>query len=260
MGVTPTLKGLPGAWGDFAMRYLAVALVSSLAFAVPAGAGDLVGTVRLVGAPPPAELVTPTTDHAVCGAAPRPVTPVRLSPDDGVQDAVVFLANQRLEGWRMPSTTFVMDQRDCKFIPSLIVIPPGATLEVHNSDPSLHNFHTLSVLNPRMNLGQRAGGRPLSLRFDRPEFVPVHCDVHGRGVMRAWVVVAAHPHFAVTDANGAFRLPDAPMGPHTLAVWHPRLGEVRVPVTIGATGEVRVDIAFPSPVGVASPVTAPVSP
>lgn len=82
------------------------------------------------------------------------------------------------------------------------------------------------------------------MRFERPEFIRVTCDVHGTGFMRAWIVVAEHPYYAVTDGNGRFRLPGVPQGPHTLAVWHERLGRVTAPVTAGE-GEVRIDIVIP---------------
>jgi plastocyanin len=223
---------------------LAFTVFACLASAPPAFGGDVVGTVRFAGPVPPAHVVRATTDLGVCGAAPRPAVPLRLGSDNGLADAVVFIAHERLDGWRVPAATFVMDQRGCEFVPRLLVVPPGATLEVRNSDRLLHNFHTLSELNPRMNLAQRAGGRPLHVRFERPEFIHVTCDVHGTGFMRAWIVVAAHPYYAVTDGNGRFRLPGIPQGPHTLAVWHERLGRVTAPVT-AAEGEVRIDVVIP---------------
>lgn len=225
--------------------FLAVLALALVAPAPPVLAGDIIGVVRLGGPVPPVDVVRATTDLAVCGAAPRPAIPVTLGSDNALAGAVAFVAHERLDDWRVPSTTFVMDQRGCEFVPRLLVIPPGATLEVRNSDRMLHNFHTLSDLNPRMNLAQRAGGRPLHVRFERPEFVQVICDVHGTGFMRAWIVVAAHPYYAVTDTNGRFRLPGVPRGPHALAVWHEWLGRVTVPVTVGAEGEISLDILFP---------------
>jgi plastocyanin len=224
---------------------LAFTALAFLASAPRALGGDVVGTVRFAGPVPPVDVVRATTDLEVCGAAPRPAIPLRLGSDNRLADAVVFIAHERLDSWRVPAATFVMEQRGCEFVPRLLVIPPGATLEVRNSDRMLHNFHTLSDLNPRMNLAQRAGGRPPRVRFEQPEFVQVICDVHGTGFMRAWIVVAAHPYYAVTDANGRFRLPGIPQGPHTLAVWHERLGRVTVPVTVSAEGEVRLDILIP---------------
>ena len=43
-------------------------------------------------------------------------------------------------------------------------------------------------------------------------------------VMRAWIVVASHPYYALTDDEGRFSIPGVPLGLHTLEVWHERLG------------------------------------
>lgn len=222
-----------------------VLLVGSLTMPAPLAAGDIAGTVRLAGAPPASSTVQATTDHAICGAAARPATPLDLGADQGIQEAVVFLAHERLEDWKLPATTFVIDQRGCEFVPRVLIVPPGATVEVRNSDGILHTFHTRSNLNPRLNLAQRAGGRPLRVRFERAEVIEARCDVHGEGFMRGWIIVAAHPYYALTDVDGRYRLPGVPPGPHTLAAWHARLGQVTAPVSVGASGETRVDMTFP---------------
>jgi plastocyanin len=209
----------------------------------PAQARDILGTVKLAGTAPPAELLRSTADHAVCGAEPRPSETLLLSPSGGVKNAVVFLAHERMEGWRSPMT-FQIDQRRCAFVPRVLIVPPGATIEVLNSDGILHNFHTLSRANPSVNLAQPARARPLRMRFEHPEIIQVKCDVHGEGFMRAWIVVASHPYYALTDEDGQFRLPDLPQGPHILEVWHEVLGTTRVPVSVGASGEVKVTIKF----------------
>lgn len=216
-----------------------------------AEAGDILGTVKLTGASH-LELLHPKADHAVCGSEPRPSGALAVSSSGGVKNAVVFIAHERMEGWRSP-TTFQIDQRRCAFVPRVLIIPPGATVEVLNSDGILHNFHTLSRLNPSVNLAQPSRARPLRLTFEHPEIVQVKCDVHGEGFMRAWIVVASHPYYALTDDDGRFRLPDVPLGPHALEVWHEVLGSTRVPISVGASGSVESTVTFPK----AEPATKP---
>lgn len=208
-----------------------------------AEAGDLAGTVKLAGKVPPAALLHPTSDHAVCGREPRPSEALVVSPSGGVKNAVVFLGHERMERWRSP-TIFQLDQRRCAFVPHTLIIPPGATVEVLNSDGILHNFHTLSRLNPSLNLAQPGFTKVLRATFEHPEFIPVKCDLHGHGFMRAWIVVASHPYYALTDDEGGFHLRDLPVGPHTVEVWHEVLGTKRVPVSIGAAGEVKLAVTF----------------
>ncbi|MBI4611153.1 MAG: hypothetical protein HY726_19360 [Candidatus Rokubacteria bacterium] len=208
-----------------------------------AEAGDIVGTVKLAGGAPPAELLRPTANHAVCGRESRPSEALLVSPSGGVKNAVVFIGHERIEGWRSPAI-FRMDQRHCRFVPHVLIIPPGSTVEVLNTDGILHNFHTLGRLNPSLNLAQPASAKPLRVTFEHPEIIQVKCDLHGEGFMRAWIVVASHPYYALTDDDGRFRLPDLPAGPHTLEVWHELLGTKRVPVSVGASGEVAVTVTF----------------
>ncbi|MFQ5945942.1 MAG: carboxypeptidase regulatory-like domain-containing protein [Anaerolineae bacterium] len=206
-------------------------------------AGDITGTVRLVGKSVPPKILHLTADYAVCGHERQPSKALLLSPSREVKNAVVFIADERMEGWRA-ATTFQMDQRRCTFIPRVLIVPPGATVEVLNSDGILHNFHTRSRLNPSVNLGQPAGAKPLRLTFEHPEIVQVNCDIHGKGFMRGWIVVANHPYYALTDEEGRFRIPDVPVGPHSLEVWHELLGRKRKPVTVGVSGELDVTLTF----------------
>ena len=208
-----------------------------------ADAGDLSGTVRLVGTPPPPAVIRLATDQGVCGPEPtRPSDALVVSPSGGVKSAVVFIGHERRQGWRSP-TTAQIDQRRCTFVPRVTIVPPGSTVEVLNSDGILHNFHTFGVAH-QVNLAQPAFVKRLRVTFDAPEIVPVKCDLHGEGFMRAWVVVARHPYYALTDDEGRFRLPDLPVGPHVLEVWHEVLGTKRIPITVGGSGTVQVTVTF----------------
>jgi hypothetical protein len=51
--------------------------------------------------------------------------------------------------------------------------------------------------------------------------------------MVAWVVVAAHPYYAVTGADGRFAFDKLPPGLYKLQIWHERLGMVPASVTVG---------------------------
>ena len=208
-----------------------------------AEAGDVVGVVKLAGNVPAVTWRHPTADHAVCGSEPRRSEALVVSSSGGVKNAVVFLGHERIEGWRSP-TIFQLDQQRCTFVPRVLIVPPGSTVEVLNHDGILHNFHTLSRLNPSRNLAQPKFARPLRVTFEQPEIVQVKCDLHGEGFMRAWIVVASHPYYTLTDEEGRFRLPDLPRGPHTLEVWHEALGTRQLPLTVGESGEVAVSVTF----------------
>jgi plastocyanin len=220
-----------------------VGALVTLGTGVTVDAGNVIGTVRYVGKPLPPEILSPAGDHAVCGRGPRPSEALLLSPSGAVQNAVVTLVHQRVEGWR-PPPILDLDQRRCAFVPRILIVPVESTVTIRNSDGILHNFHTLSRLNPPVNLAQPGFAKPLRVTFRYPETVSVKCDVHGRGVMRAWIVVAAHPYYALTDEDGRFQISNAPPGSHVLEVWHEVLGTKRIPISVGSSGEVSVAVSF----------------
>jgi hypothetical protein len=84
-------------------------------------------------------------------------------------------------------------------------------------------------------------GRTIPLVFKRPEIVRIDCDLHPW--MRAWVVVADHPFYAVTGKQGDFLLENVPPGRYTLQVWHESLGTVQRDVAVnGSVATITVEM------------------
>jgi plastocyanin len=133
----------------------------------------------------------------------------------------------------------MMDQRNETFVPRLLAITTGTTVDFPNSDSVFHNVFSLSRAR-RFDLGRYAAGRSKAVTFDRPGVVRVFCDIHSH--MSAFVVVFNHPFFRVTDADGRFRMDPVPAGSYTLVGWYE--GEARtervVTVTAGATSELEL--------------------
>jgi hypothetical protein len=130
-----------------------------------------------------------------------------------------------------------LDQRGCWFIPHVQVVPAGVEIDIINSDGILHNIHTFPKNNPPINMAQPKFKKIMSHAFARPDVVKVNCDVHSW--MNAWIVVAPHPYFAVTDEDGRFTMSDVPGGTYTLRAWHEALGtrEQTIAVQPGGTAE-----------------------
>ena len=149
------------------------------------------------------------------GAAPRRQAEFR--------PAVVYLDSAPGGAFELPEPgRAAMDQRDQAFVPHVLAITVGTTVDFPNSDLTFHNVFSLSRTRT-FDLGRYSRGRSKSVRFDRPGVVQVFCDIHSH--MSAYILVFAHRYFAVTDKGGAFAIPGIPPGSYTLAVWHE--GEVR---------------------------------
>src|SRR5437762_13692591 len=102
-----------------------------------------------------------------------------------------------------------MDQKQCSFVPRVVVVPVGGTVEFLNSDRLLHNVKSAGKENPPFNRAQ-PHARAISFVFKKLEILRVDCDLHSW--MRGWVVVAEHPFYAVTNVQGQFILETVPLG------------------------------------------------
>jgi plastocyanin len=203
-----------------------------LACAAAAQAADITGSVAYTGAVPDRPKVPVTIDQYICGKEKDPEDLV-LGPKRGVQNAVVWLENPPA-GAKWDGTQKVeMDQKGCVFVPRVVVVPVGGTVDFLNSDRLLHNLHSFSTENASFNRTQPRG-RSIPITFSKPEIVTLTCDLHSW--MKSWVVVAPHPFYAVTDAAGAFRIANVPPGRYKLRLWQEALGETSREVVVGAQG------------------------
>ena len=219
---------------DLARWLLAVLVATGLGCvaATDASAAAIKGTVQFVGGAVDQKKLPVTVDQFVCGKD-KDAEDLALSPQRGIRNAVVSLATP-LPGakWEFSTAAVFLDQKQCVFMPRVILVPVGGTVEFLNSDRLLHNLHSASKSNPTFNRTQPKG-RAIPITFAKPEIVRIGCDLHGW--MRAWVVVAEHPFYAVTGASGEFALNNLPPGKYTLSVWQERLGTVTRDVTVGDT-------------------------
>jgi len=223
-------------------RNLAVLVVGLLCVPSLCLGGSIKGKVVFVGAVPPSKKVDITIDQYVCGTA-KDSGDLLLSPKKEVGNAVVWLENPPANA---PSAALAekveMDQNGCVFIPRVVVVPAGGTVDFLNSDRLLHNIHATPKLNVSFNRTQPKS-RTIPITFDKPEIVRINCDLHSW--MIGWVVVADHPFYAITGADGQFAFDNLPPGQYKLQVWHERLGTVPASVTVGDQQPARLTIELP---------------
>jgi plastocyanin len=184
-----------------------------------------------------------TIDQYVCGNA-KDAEDLLLSPQREIRNAVVWLDNPPAgaASSALPKTV-EMDQSKCVFIPHIVIVPAGGTVNFLNSDRLLHNIHTTPKVNPAINRTQPKD-RTIPFIFEKAEIVRINCDLHSW--MQAWVVVAAHPYYAITGADGQFTFDNLPPGQYKLQVWHERLGTVPASVTVGRE-EARITVEMKAP-------------
>jgi plastocyanin len=209
---------------------LALGALSYLSAAGPAAATSIRGAVLYAGPAPERKQIPINIDQYVCGKN-RDNDELILGANRGIRWAVVSLQTPPPGArWESSAKPVQMDQQACVYIPRVVVVPVGGTVEFLNTDRLLHNLHSVSTENPTFNRTQPKG-RTIPVVFKKPEIVRIDCDLHAW--MRAWVVVADHPFFAVTGANGEFALENVPPGKYTLKIWQEVLGTTTREVTVG---------------------------
>ena len=209
----------------------------------PETAGSIAGTVRLEGTPPPAETVVMKSDP-YCVDNGGSVTPAFVTGTTGALQNVFVYVKEGLGDLRfpVPDTPVVLDQKGCVYHPHVFGIQVGQNLEILNSDTTLHNVHAIPEQNREFNRAQaEVGTRHTHVFSTREVMVPFKCNVHNW--MTAFVGVLDHPFFAVTGADGTFRIEGLPPGTYTIEAWHEKLGTRTQTVTIAAK-ETKGDVAF----------------
>ena len=191
--------------------------------------GTIKGTVRSAGAAVEQKKLPVTVNQSVCGKE-KDAEDLVLSTEKGIHNVVVSLQSPPPGAkWPVSLPVVQLDQQQCVFVPHVVVVPAGGTVEFLNTDRLLHNLHSASTGNPTFNRTQPRG-RTIPMVFTKPEIVQVDCDLHPW--MRAWVVVAEHPFYAVTNDQGEFVLDNVPPGKYTLQLWHESLGAMTQDVTV----------------------------
>ena len=98
----------------------------------------------------------------------------------------------------------MLDQKGCIYMPRVLGVRAGQPVKILNSDPTMHNVHSLPMANQEMNQSKPVRGFRERQTFTAPEvMVRFMCNVHSW--MAAYVGVVAHPFFAVTDADRRVR-------------------------------------------------------
>ena len=208
----------------------------------PAEAANIRGAVVMKGTAAPKKLPV-TIDQYVCGSE-KTADDLLVNAKGGVKNAVVWLKTAPPgAAWPSSPTKVEMDQQACVFVPRIVLVPAGGTVEFLNSDRLLHNLHSASKDNATFNRTQPRG-RVISVTFSKPEIVQVNCDLHSW--MRAWVVVAEHPFYTLSNDAGEFVLADVPPGRYVVQTWHEVLGMTSQEVTVGAE-DARLTVELRAP-------------
>lgn len=145
---------------------------------------------------------------------------VTAAGGNAAANAAVWVGAIAGKSFAPPAKQATIDQKHMKFIPHVLVILKGTTVEFTNSEPTLHNvFWPWVGGNKKLanNLGTRPMGQKLSFTFNNLGVIPLLCNVHTE--MSGYIVVVSTPYFAVAGPDGSFDIKGVPPGHYTLKFW-----------------------------------------
>ena len=198
----------------------------------PATTGRIEGVVRLV-----AKVEEPIQPGAYPSRRVLPPAPKASE----INNVVVFVKDAPRAA-TLGTKKAEMRQEHEGFVPRLVAITRGSSVEFPNADPFFHNVFSLSR-GATFDLGRYPRGESRSRTFIKPGLVKVYCHLHSQ--MSASIMVFDHGHFTIPESDGHFALPDVPAGEYRLSAWHERIGESAKQITVEAGRTVRIEFALP---------------
>ena len=196
----------------------------------------------------PARLILALLALFAAGAAHAADLTVVIRDSNGrpVPDAVVMAdASGRPAP---PPARFVINQRDMQFVPWVLVIPVGSTVEFANLDPYRHHVYSFSPAK-KFELKLFGQGETRPVRFDRTGLVSIGCNIHDS--MQAFVQVVDTPFARKSDAAGHVTLRGLPTQVRQIRVYHPLLrapgNQMLVTVDAGSDATVPVTVRLRRP-------------
>jgi len=192
----------------------------------------IVGVVQIKGnVPAPKEVVMSSKQECVAlhGDKPRLLDSLIVGADNGLKDSFVYVS-KGLEKYKfeVPKEPAVLDQKGCMYTPHVFPVRVNQDLKILNSDPFAHNVNVKT--NRAFNKAQASQGDVEHRKkwFKKPG-VPTKfaCDIHAW--MTAYACVVNNPYYALTGADGKFKITGLPPGKYTFTVWHEAYPKLKAP-------------------------------
>lgn len=238
----------------FIITLLLCSTMASIAFAA-----NITGTITYDMDEPTARTVlTINTQEQHCIDATKGAKSEELvvSEGKGIQNVVVYV---RMSGQKVTplKENPVVDQKDCRYLPHVTVVPIGTTVNVTSDDPVAHNVHSHAAKNEAKNFIIQKKGIVVPYEITKAEEIKLTCDIHAW--MSGYIVAVNSNYYTVTGQKddkdnwihpddyeksadtGKYTIKDVPEGRARVVVWHEKLGSANKTVQVPASGELKVD-------------------
>ncbi|MBV9341800.1 MAG: carboxypeptidase regulatory-like domain-containing protein [Acidobacteria bacterium] len=183
--------------------------------------GTIRGLVKWSGPVPKLATLTINKDPKICDPDAHGIADLErlvIGPEGGVANTVVFLKDVTSgKALDLPTQRQFLDQKHCRYIPHILLVPANGTLQMKSSDATLHTIHMEGAAT--YNLPFPFPNQVISHQMSTPGLTTLRCN-GGHNWMNAEMLVVSHPYYAVTDESGGFTLTDVPPGDYEIVAWH----------------------------------------
>ncbi len=225
-----------------------LALIMSLFLLSNALAGTVSGKISFSGAKPSLPKIKMNADPKCVkmhGGKDVDAEAVVINGNGTLKNVFIYVKSGLAAGGKypIPANTVTFDQQGCTYHPHVLGMMVGQKIEIKNSDPTLHNVHSLAKNTKGFNVAQPKQGMKMQQVFEKPEvMVKVKCEVHNW--MSAYIGVLDNPFFAVSDDKGSFEIKNLPAGTYEIEAWHEKFGTKTMKLTVGASDTKTADFSF----------------
>jgi plastocyanin len=122
----------------------------------------------------------------------------------------------------------IMDQRNLAFVPGVLAVTVGASVEFPNNDSVSHQVYSFSPAK-HFQLPLYKGEHRPPVTFDRPGLVVLGCNIHD--AMIGYILVTDAPYFGTTEAGGGLQLKGLAQGDYRIAIWSPYITDASASLT-----------------------------
>jgi plastocyanin len=158
--------------------------------------------------------------------------------------SVVYVDSIPGKTFSPPSQEAVMSQKDLAFVPHVLVVQQGTTVQFLNNDNEQHNVFWPSVGGNKKaahNVGTWPQGEKRPYKFEQSGVAPLFCNIHAE--MSGFIVVSPTPYFAQTDASGNYKIDNVPDGKYNIVAWHEGMKSQTKPVTVAGSGKADFELS-----------------
>lgn len=154
-------------------------------------------------------------------------TKVKTEGPKSYKEVVVYLEKAGANNFPPPEKHARMDQKGLTFIPHVLAIQKGTTVDFLNNDNDKHNVYILDENSgEKSDLGTWRSGEKRSQTFEKATSIISLCKLHLE--MAAYIVVLENPYFTVCVIDGetqqaSFTIGNLPPGKYVLELWHKKL-------------------------------------